>query len=116
MAADLTTTVQIYEQDTGDTQVANSPFGYKELIVETPDTSDPTDYFTVTLSDYGITTMKSFRGWVHSSSAESARGSVLVVTTASTCTQGSTGTTYTAVITITGSTANKTRTYLIGGI
>ena len=56
--ADITSDITIYEQETGLSAVANSPYEYKEIMVETPSTADDGDTFDVTLANYGITNVK----------------------------------------------------------
>lgn len=107
MAALTQSEVLIYEQDTGASQEGNSPFGYKEILVETPDTGDTDDTFTVTLADWGITTFKTIKGWNHTVNYET-----LVLEAPTTAVS-------TGVLTVTmkGTAANNLkRTYLIGGI
>ena len=107
MAAITQTEVLVYEQDTGASRAATSPFGYKEILVEVPATADSGDTFTVTLADYGITTLKSIKVWNHTTDYN-----VLVL-------EAPTTSVTTGVLTVTlgGSSAdNLRRTILIGGV
>lgn len=106
MTADITSSIFVYEQNMGMTKEENSPFEYKEIMVETPDTADTGDIFTITLSDYGITNMKSITGWIHST-----RDSVVVLEEPTTQLSGSD-----VEVTLGGSAANnQKRVYIIGG-
>jgi hypothetical protein len=52
-----TTTIESY--------VESSPnAGLKRIILKTPNTADDGDAVTVTLADYGITTLLTVQGWV----------------------------------------------------
>lgn len=103
--ASLTSTIVVYEQDMGMSQPSNSPFIFKEIMVETPATSDVGDTFALTLADYGLTTLKSVRTFNHSTNY-----SVIVAGTASTSVTA-------GVLTLTqGGGANQKRTYILGGI
>lgn len=107
MAAITQSEVLVYEQDTGASRVPNSPFGYKEILVEVPATADSADTFTVDLSKYGITTFKSIKCWNHTSDYD-----VLVLEAPTTSV-----TTGTLTVTLGGSSAdNLRRTLLIGGV
>lgn len=105
VTADISSSIEIYEQDTGASKVANSPFEYKEILVECPSTADDGDTFNVTLATYGITSVKSIKGFDHTTPY-----SVVVV-------QAPTTVVATGVLTVTigGSTDNLVRTFLIGG-
>jgi hypothetical protein len=99
-------TVSVYEADTGASIVANSPYAYKEIIATCDDTADDTDTITITLADYGITTLWMVKGYTHTT-----EGSVIV--------QEAPTTSVTAgvlTITIGGSTDNRFRAFLIGGV
>lgn len=105
MAA-ITTGITVYEQFSGLTQTLDGPFEYKEILVETQDTADTGDTFTITLADWGITNFKSIKGLVHT-----VNNSVIVLETPTTSVTA-------GVLTVTlgGSGAdNLKRTYLIGG-
>ena len=105
--ADLTTTVFAYEQDTGSSKVADSPFAYKEIMVETPDTADSGDTFDITLADYGITTLKSVKVWIHATRSDVA---ILEAPTTSV-------TTGVLTVTLGGASADdQMRACIIGGI
>ncbi len=106
MAADLTSTVTVYEQDTGASEIANSPFEYKEILVETPNTADSDDTFDITLATYGITNVKSVQAWIHATTSD-----VMVLEEPNTSV-----TTGVLTVTLGGSSADdQTRTVLIGG-
>ena len=62
-------TITVYEQDTGATQIANSPHVYKEIIVFVEETADDTDTVAVDVSPYGISTIKYVKGYDHTHSA-----------------------------------------------
>lgn len=104
MAAAITN-FTVHEADTGLTQVANSPFAYKEIIVVAPATADDGDTIAVDLSLYGMSTFKSIIGWTHSTDYN------VIITEAPTTTVSGT----TVTITIGGSTDNKLRAFLVGG-
>ena len=105
MAADLTSTIKVYEEETGITPVANSPYAYKQIIVVCPDTADDGDTFGITLATYGMTTFKTIEGWTHSTSDS-------IVITEDPTTAVATGV---LTVTIGGVTDNKKRAFLIGG-
>lgn len=96
----------VYEMDTGASQEANNPFEYKEIIVFLDDTTDDGDTAAVTLADYGITTFKYIKGFTHTTEASHIIPEAPTTTVAA------------GVLTITvgGSTDNKARTFLVGGI
>jgi hypothetical protein len=103
---DITTSIKVYEQNTGMSEESNSPFEYKEIMVVTPNTADTSDTFTITLSDYGITNVKSIKGWSHTTAY-----SVVVIEAPTTSV-----TTGTLTVTLGGSgNSDKVRSYLIGG-
>ena len=95
----------VYEQETGLSQEANSPFDYKEILVETTDTADDTDTVVVTLANFGITNVKTVKGWTHTTN-----DSVVIVEAPTTSV-----TTGVLTITVGGSTDNKKRVFLVGG-
>jgi hypothetical protein len=100
-------TLNVYEQDTGPTIEANSPFGYKEIIIYSDATLAHTNTFTVDLAKYGIATLKFAKSFIHST-----LGSVIVPDTAvSTVVSGTTVT-----FTVNGAGGAKERAFLIGGI
>jgi hypothetical protein len=106
MAADITSGIKVYEQHTGMSEEANSPFSYKEIMVVTPATGDTDDTFDITLADYGISAVKSIKGWSHTTSF-----SVLVLEAPTTAVSS-------GVLTVTlggSGNSNKVRSYLIGG-
>jgi len=96
----------IYEQDTGLTQESDSPFEYKEILAFVDDTSDDGDTIPITLADYGITTAKYVKGYTHTTEG------VLIIEEAPTTSV----TTGVLTITIGGSTDNKARVFIVGGI
>lgn len=98
-------TVNVYEADTGASQTNNSPYGYKEIIATCDGTADDGDTFTVTLADYGITTLYMVKGYTWTADT----GCVEEAPTTSV-------TTGVLTITIGGSSDNLFRTFLIGGI
>ena len=98
--------VNIYEQESGQSDVANSPFAYKEIMAVTADTADATDTFTVTLSDYGITTLLNVKGFKHTTN-----NSVIVLEQPTTAVAAGVLT-----VTIPGGSDNDIRVVLIGGI
>ena len=102
MAAVAAADIFIYEQDTGITQIDNSPFQVKELLVETADTVDNADTIAVDLRNYGGTRMLYVKGWKHTVDAIALEAPTTTVST--------------SIITITvgGSTANLRRSFLIG--
>lgn len=104
--ADITANILVYEQHTGMSQEANSPFGYKEIMVETPATADSGDTFTITLADYGMSAFKLIRGWTFTTA-----NSVCVVEAPTTAVAA-------GVLTVTlgGAANNQQRTFLIGGV
>ena len=100
-------TITVYEADTGATPVANSPFGYKEIIVHLSEIADDTDTAAVTLADFGITTFKYIKGFKHTHSA-TTEGALIVAENPTTSV-----TTGVLTITVTGSTDNLARTYIV---
>lgn len=106
MAAVASSSIQVYEQDTGASVVSDSPFEYKEIIVTALDTADDGDTIAVTLADYGITTFKYIRGYTHST-----EGSVVIEEAPTTSVTAGVLT-----ITIGGTTDNKFRAFIVGGI
>lgn len=105
MTADISSNIHVYEQEDLPNHTANSPFEYKEILVETPDTADDGDVFSITLADYGLTNVKSIIGFTHSTS-----NSVII-------TEDPTTVVAAGVLTVTvgGSTDNNKRAFLIGG-
>ena len=99
-------TVTVYEQDTAPSIEADSPFEYKEILVHCSDIADDTDTLTVTLADYGITTLYFVKGYTHT-----AEGSIIVEEAPTTAVAAGVLT-----ITIGGSTDNKARVFVVGGI
>lgn len=99
-------TQTVYEQDTGSTQIADAPFGYKEILVHLSDVADDGDTTTVTLSAYGITLAKYVKGYTHTTEG------ALIIEEAPTTTVSANVVT----ITIGGSTDNKARVFIVGGI
>ena len=59
MAADVTS---------GCTISADTVGSKKYIYIETATTADATDYFTVTLADYGAKTVEAVDAWTHSTS------------------------------------------------
>jgi len=110
MAADVTSAITVYRQETGpggtQARTATDPNAFKEIIVTCPATADDTDTFKITLSEYGITTFKTIRGWTHSTDFS-------VVITEDPTTSVTAGV---LTVTIGGATDNKLRAFLIGGI
>jgi len=81
--------------------------GVKEVIIDTPTTADSDDYITLVLKNYGITTLKSIFGVVHTTD-----GSVIATEAPTTAV-----TTGTLVITVTGSSVDdKRRVYTLRGV
>ena len=95
----------VYEQETGMSPSDNSPFAFKEILVETTDTADDTDTIAITLADYGMTAVKTVKGFTHSTS-----NSVIIVEAPTTSVTAGVLT-----ITVGGSTDNKKRVFLVGG-
>ena len=93
-----------YEQETGVTIVADSPYAYKEYIVVTAFDADATNTLTTTLADHGITSLISVKGWKHTTAG------VIVLEQPTTSV-----TTGVLTITIPAGTDNDKRVYLIGG-
>jgi len=105
MTADITSDIFVYEQEDMPNRSADSPFEYKEIMVETPATADDGDVFDITLANYGITNVKSITGYTHSTS-----NSVIIVEDPTTVVSAGVLT-----VTIGGSTDNKMRVFVIGG-
>jgi len=99
-------TAVVYEQFTGASIEGNAPFEYKEIILFLDATADDGDTQTVTLSDYGITTLYFVKGYTHTT-----EGSVIIEEAPTTSVSEGVLT-----ITVGGSTDNKARAFLIGGI
>jgi len=99
-------TSTIYESDTGASIVANSPYEYKEILVTLDDTADYTDTIAITLANYGISTLWIVKGYTHT-----IEGSHIIE-------EAPTTSVASGVLTITvgGSTDNKFRVFLVGGI
>jgi len=102
------TTQVIYVEDTGLSKEDSSPYAYKEILVETPDTADSGDTFTVTLANYGITTLKLIEEFRHTTNY-----SVVVAGTSTTSVTAGVLT-----VTLTGGAPadNDKRVFIIGGI
>ena len=96
----------VYEADTGLTQETNSPYRYKEILVFLDNTVDNADTADVVLANYGITTFKYIKGFQHST-----EGAVIIPEAPTTSV-----TTGTLTITVGGSTANKARVFIVGGV
>ena len=103
----ITTDCVFYEQDTGMSKEGDSPFAYKEVMIETPATADATDTVLMTLADYGITTFKTIRHMEHSTDY-----SVLVAGTVATTSV----TTGVLTITLGAGISNKKYVFIVGGI
>lgn len=102
-------TVNVYEADTGLSIVANSPYEYKEIIATCDSTADDTNTFTITLADYGITTLWMVKGYTHAT-AEEGIGAIIEEAPTTSVTAG------VLTIAIGGSTDNCFRAFLIGGV
>lgn len=93
---------------TGSTIVEATPnSGVKRLIIKTPATADDNDTVEITLASYGITTLLTVQGWVHSTA-----GSVIVA-------EAPTTSVTSGVLTITSGAvggANKIRIFEIMGM
>jgi len=98
--------VSVYESDTGSSIVANSPYEYKEIIVTLDDTADHTDTVAITLANYGITTLWMAKGFTHT-----VEGSHIIEEAPTTSVSAGVLT-----ITVGGSTSNKFRAFLVGGV
>ena len=96
----------IYEQDTGASIESDAPYEFKEIIAFVDDTTDDGDTVAVTLADYGITTCKYVKGYTHTT--EGAH--IIEEAPTTSVTSG------VLTITVGGSTDNKARAFLIGGI
>lgn len=103
MAAVAAADIFVYEQDTGLTQTPDSPFQWKELLVEVSDTVDNGDTIAIDVGQYGMTTVKMVKGFKHTVDAIALEAPTTTVS----------GTTLT--ITVGGATANLKRSFLIGG-
>lgn len=103
-------TITVYEQDTGSTQIANSPHGYKEIIVFLSEIADDTDTAAVTLANYGITTFKYIKGFKHTHSATTEGPIIILEAPTTSVTSG------VLTITVGGATDNCARAYIVGGI
>ena len=103
--ADITSSITVFEQDSGMGVTDDSPFAYKEIMVMTPATADDTDTLDVTLANYGITSVKSVKGFTHSTTDDI----VIVEAPTTSVTSG------VLTITIGGSTDNKKRVFIVGG-
>jgi len=102
--------ITVYEQDTGSTQIANTPHAYKEILVFVAESADDGDTVAVTLATYGITTLKYVKGFKHTHSA-TTEGPIIILEQPTTSV-----TTGVLTITIGGSTDNCARVYIVGGI
>ena len=85
------------------------PGGLKFIGVEVPDTADNTDIVTINHLAHGITTVWYVRGFTHSTTDD-------VIITEAPSTLSSPTVTGQINITIGGSTGNKKRFFLIGGV
>lgn len=104
---DLTSTSNFYEQETGVTKIDNSPYGFKEVLIELPATADTADTVDLTLENYGMTSISSVVGWTHTTT-----GSVVLL-------EEPTTSVTTGVLTITPKVSglnNQKKVYLVGGI
>ena len=102
-------TVTVYEADTGASIEANSPYAYKEIIVTADGTADDTDTLTVTLANYGITTLWMVKGYTHATGAEGV-GAIIQEAPTTAVDAG------VLTITVGGSTDNCFRAFLVGGV
>jgi hypothetical protein len=93
----------VYEQDTGASQIPNSPFQVKEILVETADTVDNGDTIAINVAQYGMSAVLYVKGFKHTVDAIALEAPTTSVT----------GTTLT--ITVGGATANLRRAFIIGG-
>lgn len=96
----------VYEYETGLSDVADSPYAMKEIMVVAPDTADDTDTMTIPLADYGITTLKFVQGYAHTTNNS-------VIITEAPTTSVSNGV---LTITVGGSADNDLRVFRVGGI
>jgi hypothetical protein len=103
MAAVAAGDIFVYEQDTGASQIPNSPFQIKELLVETADTVDDTDTVTIDVSKYGMTQVLYVKGFKHTVDA-------IALEPPTTTFSGTS-----LVITVGGSTDNLKRVFIVGG-
>ena len=94
-----------YEQETGISIIADSPYAYKEYMIVTDNLADATNTLTSTLADHGITSLISVKGWKHTTD-----NSVIVLEQPTTSV-----TTGVLTVTVPAGTNDDKRVYLIGG-
>lgn len=102
-------TATVYESDTSPSIEANSPYSYKEILVTVPDTTDASDTTTVTLANYGITTLWMVKGYTHATGAEGV-GAIIEEAPTTAVSSG------VLTITVGGSTDNCFRCFIVGGV
>lgn len=102
----VATTKTVYQQDTGMSRESNSPLEFKEILVETVDTADATNTYTVTLADYGITSFISFKCWAHTTNHQVIKSGTAATTSV---------TAGVLTVTLATDTANQKYVHLIGG-
>jgi hypothetical protein len=100
----------VYEADTGSTQEADSPFEYKEVLVHLGEVSDATNTATITLANYGITTLKYFDAFLLTNSA-TTEGPIITREAATTSV-----TTGVLTVTLPAGSDNCARVFIVGGI
>ena len=105
MAAIAAGNIRVYEQDVGPGRHEDSPFGVKEILVETIATADDTDTIAVTLANYGITSLLYVKGFTHTTDNDA-----IIVEAPTTAVSAGVLT-----ITVGGSTDNKKRVFIVGG-
>ena len=98
----------VHQQFTGTTQPKDNPLQIKWIAIETPDTADATDTIAITLSDFGITTLWDVMAWTHSTTDD-----IIITESTEITTSVTTGT---LTVTIQGSTDDKKRVIMIGGV
>ena len=103
-------TISVYEADTGATQIANSPYQYKEVVVHVGEVADATNTCAIVLADYGITTLKYFDAFLltHSATTEGP-----IITREAATTSVTTGT---LTVTLPAGSDNCARVFIVGGI
>ena len=108
MAAISLSDCVVHKQFTGTTQPAENPLQIKWVGIEVPSTADDQDTVAITLSSVDITTLWDVMAWTHSTT-----DSIIITESDEMTCAVSSGV---LTVTIKGSTDNKKRFIMVGGI
>lgn len=95
----------------GTSPEATNPMQIKWICVEVPDTADDGDVVEINIANHGITTMWDVMMWTHSTTDD-----IIITETTEVVTRLSALTSGQLDVTVQGTTDNKKRVILIGGI